>query len=146
MTAIPAAGAPAIISYTWDFGDGTRTTTTVGTVSHIYTSIPAGYTSYPFVVTVTATGVDGRLGIGSTSVIDHAVGAVDAGGARRDRLEEAVRKGRLFCFSGQLSADHGRGSRQLSADHGRGSGQLLADHGRVAVSGTRAEPSRADSR
>ena len=68
MTAIPAAGAPAIISYSWDFGDGTRVTTTVGTVSHIYTSIPSGYTSYPYVVTVTATGVDGRLGIGSTSV------------------------------------------------------------------------------
>jgi adhesin/invasin len=68
MTAIPNAGSPSIISYTWDFGDGTKTTTTVGTVSHIYTSIPSGFLSFPFVVTVTATGVDGRLGIGSTSV------------------------------------------------------------------------------
>jgi len=68
VTAVPNIGAPAIVSYKWDFGDGTSVTTTVGTVSHIYTSIPAGYTSYPFVVTVTAVGADGRTGIGSTSV------------------------------------------------------------------------------
>jgi hypothetical protein len=69
LTAVPAAGSPAIVSYTWDFGDGTSVTTTVAAVSHIYTSIPAGYTSYPYVVTVTALGVDGRGGIGSTSVL-----------------------------------------------------------------------------
>jgi hypothetical protein len=69
LTAVPAAGSPAIVSYAWDFGDGTSVTTTVAAVSHIYTSIPAGYTSYPYVVTVTALGVDGRGGIGSTSVL-----------------------------------------------------------------------------
>ena len=69
LTAVPAAGSPAIVSYTWNFGDGTSVTTTVAAVSHIYTSIPAGYTSYPYVVTVTAIGVDGRGGIGSTSVL-----------------------------------------------------------------------------
>jgi hypothetical protein len=69
LTAVPAAGSPAIVSYTWDFGDGTSVTTTVAAVSHIYTSIPVGYTSYPYVVTVTAVGVDGRGGIGSTSVL-----------------------------------------------------------------------------
>ena len=69
LTAVPAAGSPAIVSYTWDFGDGTSVTTTVAAVSHIYTSIPVGYTSYPYVVTVTALGVDGRGGIGSTSVL-----------------------------------------------------------------------------
>jgi hypothetical protein len=69
LTAVPAAGSPAIVSYTWDFGDGTSVTTTVAAVSHIYTSIPAGYTSYPYVVTVIALGVDGRGGIGSTSVL-----------------------------------------------------------------------------
>ncbi len=69
LTAVPAAGSPAIVSYTWDFGDGTSVTTTVAAVSHIYTGIPAGYTSYPYVVTVTALGVDGRGGIGSTSVL-----------------------------------------------------------------------------
>jgi hypothetical protein len=69
LTAVPAAGSPAIVSYTWNFGDGTSVTTTVAAVSHIYTSIPAGYTSYPYVVTVTALGVDGRGGIGSTSVL-----------------------------------------------------------------------------
>lgn len=68
VTAVPNTGAPAIVSYKWDFGDGTSVTTTVGTVSHIYTSIPTGYTSYPFVITVTAVGADGRTGIGSTSV------------------------------------------------------------------------------
>jgi hypothetical protein len=68
MTALPNAGAPAIISFTWDFGDGTPPVTTiVGTVSHIYTSIPGGFTSFPFVVTVTAVGADSRTGIGSTS-------------------------------------------------------------------------------
>jgi large repetitive protein len=69
LTAVPAAGSPAVVSYTWNFGDGTLVTTTVAAVSHIYTSIPAGYTSYPYVVTVTAIGVDGRGGIGSTSVL-----------------------------------------------------------------------------
>jgi PKD repeat protein len=69
VTAVPAPGSPAIVSYRWDFGDGTSVTTTVGAVSHIYTSIPVGYTSYPYVVTVTALGVDGRGGVGSTSVL-----------------------------------------------------------------------------
>jgi hypothetical protein len=68
-TAIPSAGAPAVVSYSWDFGDGTSVTTTIGAVSHIYTGIPAGYTSYPFTITVQAIGADGRRGIGSTSVL-----------------------------------------------------------------------------
>lgn len=69
VTAVPNTGAPAIISYKWDFGDGSAAVeTTVGTVSHIYTSIPSGYTTFPFVITVTAVGADGRTGIGSTSV------------------------------------------------------------------------------
>jgi large repetitive protein len=69
MTAVPNTGAPSIISYTWDFGDGTvPVTTTIGTVSHIYTSLPSGFVSFPFVISVTAVGADGRTGIGSTSV------------------------------------------------------------------------------
>jgi hypothetical protein len=69
-TAVPSAGSPAIISYTFDFGDGTAPVpTAVGTASHIYASIPSGYTSYPFTITVQAVGADGRRGIGSTSVL-----------------------------------------------------------------------------
>lgn len=69
VTAVPNTGAPAIVSYTWDFGDGTKAVvTTVGTVSHIYTSIPTGFPTFPFVITVTAVGADSRTGIGSTSV------------------------------------------------------------------------------
>jgi hypothetical protein len=69
VTAVPNTGAPTVITYEWNFGDGSATVkTTTGTVSHIYTSIPTGFVSFPFVVTVTAVGADGRTGIGSTSV------------------------------------------------------------------------------
>ena len=68
LTATPGAGAPGIISYTWNFGDGTSATTASGTVPHVYTTIPGGGTSGQFVVTVTATGVDGRTGVGSAIV------------------------------------------------------------------------------
>jgi hypothetical protein len=71
MTAIALAGsgAPSITSYTWDFGDGSaRVTTTAPATSHVYTSIPGGFTSWTYTVQVTATGSDGRLGFGSTSV------------------------------------------------------------------------------
>jgi adhesin/invasin len=68
LTAIPQAGAPAIVSFTWDFGDGTRTTTTGGSVTHIYTSLPSGLISFIFNVQVTAVGADGRIGVGSTNV------------------------------------------------------------------------------
>jgi hypothetical protein len=68
MTAVAVAGAPAIVSYTWDFGDGSRQTTVVGTVPHTYV-LPAGTTiPQQFIVTVTALGADGRIGVGSTFV------------------------------------------------------------------------------
>jgi hypothetical protein len=68
LTATPNAGAPAIISYSWNFGDGTTQTSVVGTVPHIYT-LPAGTTiPQQFIVTVTAAGADGRIGVGSTFV------------------------------------------------------------------------------
>jgi|WetSurMetagenome_2_1015567.scaffolds.fasta_scaffold96957_2 hypothetical protein len=71
VTAIATAGsgAPSITSYTWDFGDGTpKITTTAPATSHVYTSIPAGFTSWTYTIQVTATGSDGRQGFGSTSV------------------------------------------------------------------------------
>jgi hypothetical protein len=69
VTATPNAGAPSVVSYTWDFGDGTTpASTTVPFVSHIYTAVPNGTSSQQVVVTVTATGSDGRVGYGSVLV------------------------------------------------------------------------------
>jgi hypothetical protein len=78
-TASPEAGSPSVISYIWDFGDGTGTfTTTEGTMPHVYqaSSIPTGYTTWTFTITVRALGSDNRLGVGSTSVIITKVGTV----------------------------------------------------------------------
>jgi hypothetical protein len=70
-TASPEAGSPTINSYSWDFGDGYTVTTVDGTASHVYlaSSIPTGYTSWTFTITVRAEGADKRLGVGSVSVI-----------------------------------------------------------------------------
>ncbi len=68
LTATPGAGAPVIVSYVWDFGDGKSATTTIGSAPHTYT-LPAGTTvAQQFIVTVTATGADGRTGVGSAFV------------------------------------------------------------------------------
>jgi PKD repeat protein len=68
LTATPGAGAPVIVSYQWNFGDGTTATTTIGSVPHMYT-LPAGTTvAQQFIVAVTATGADGRTGVASTFV------------------------------------------------------------------------------
>jgi PKD repeat protein len=68
LTATPNAGAPAVVSYSWNFGDGITQSTVVGTVPHIYT-LPTGTTiPQQFIVTVTALGADGRIGVGSTFV------------------------------------------------------------------------------
>jgi hypothetical protein len=72
MTAIATAGsgAPSVSTYTWDFGDNTpKVTTSVPVVTHTYTSIPAGFTSWTYTVQVQATGSDGRLGFGSANVV-----------------------------------------------------------------------------
>jgi hypothetical protein len=69
LSATPGAGAPAIVSFLWNFGDGTSDTTVAGTVPHTYV-LPAGTTvPQQFVVTVTATGADGRTGTGSAVVV-----------------------------------------------------------------------------
>ncbi len=71
-TASPTPGSPTINNYTFDFGDGTGTfTTPLGTMSHVYlaSSIPTGFSSWTFTISVRAEGSDGRLGIGSTSVV-----------------------------------------------------------------------------
>jgi len=68
MTAVPVAGAPAIVSYSWDFGDGSRVTTVVGTVPHTYVLPPGTTIPQQFVVTVIALGADKRTGVGSTFV------------------------------------------------------------------------------
>jgi hypothetical protein len=78
-TASPEAGSPTINSYAFDFGDGTPTIqTTVGTTSHVYlaSSIPGTQSSWTFTITVRAEGSDGRLGIGSTSVVITRVGTI----------------------------------------------------------------------
>src|SRR5450759_3173444 len=36
LTATPGAGAPVIVSYVWDFGDGKSATTTIGSAPHTY--------------------------------------------------------------------------------------------------------------
>jgi hypothetical protein len=68
LSATPGAGAPVIVSYLWNFGDGSSITTTLGTVPHTYT-LPAGTTvAQQFIVTVTAIGADNRTGVGSAIV------------------------------------------------------------------------------
>ncbi len=64
FTATPNAGAPAVDSYTWDFGDGTLESTTTPFNSHSYRAVPNGQPSQQVVVTVTATG-GARTGYGS---------------------------------------------------------------------------------
>jgi hypothetical protein len=64
FTATPNAGAPAIDTYTWDFGDGIVESTNTPFKSHSYAVVPNGSTSQQVTVTVTATG-GGRTGYGS---------------------------------------------------------------------------------
>ena len=68
FTATPNANAPSILNYSWDFGDGTKVQTTAPFVSHTYTSVPNGTPSQQILVSVTATGADGRVGYGSVAV------------------------------------------------------------------------------
>jgi adhesin/invasin len=68
FTATPNAGAPAILNYSWDFGDGNKAQTTVPFVSYTYPAVPNGSASQQLLVSVTATGVDGRVGYGSVAV------------------------------------------------------------------------------
>jgi hypothetical protein len=68
LTAVPVAGAPGIVSYSWNFGDGTSQTTVVGTVPHTYFLPPGTTIPQQFIVTVTALGADKRTGVGSTFV------------------------------------------------------------------------------
>ncbi len=72
--AVPAAGAPTIDKYIWNWGDGTIEETATSSHSHVYTSIPAGFSSWTYTITVTAKGSDGREGFGSTSVIIQSSG------------------------------------------------------------------------
>jgi hypothetical protein len=69
VTATPGAGAPAISSYTFQFGDGSFTgPTPLNTVPHTYT-LPTGTTvPVQYIINVTARGVDGRTGVGSVAV------------------------------------------------------------------------------
>jgi PKD domain len=69
FSATPNAGAPLIVNYLWNFGDGESVATVAGSASHIYKIIPGGGTSQSVVVTVTATGADGRVGVGSVVVL-----------------------------------------------------------------------------
>lgn len=69
FTATPNAGAPSITSYTWNFNDGTaQDTTTLPFDSHVFPVTAVVGTSSTFVVTVTATGSDGRVGYGSVVI------------------------------------------------------------------------------
>ena len=69
FNATPNAGAPSINGYSWDFGDGsTVVQTVVPFVSHTYAAVPNGFPSQQLLVSVTATGSDGRLGYGSVAV------------------------------------------------------------------------------
>ncbi len=43
FTATPNAGAPSILNYSWDFGDGSKAQTTVPFVSYTYTTVPNGH-------------------------------------------------------------------------------------------------------
>jgi adhesin/invasin len=68
IAATPGAGAPTVTKYVWNFGDGTTAQTDVPAAPHTYT-LPAGTTTpQQFIITVTATGADGRTGFGSTFV------------------------------------------------------------------------------
>ena len=55
-------------THSWDFGDGTKGETTVPFVSHTYTAVPNGQPSQQLLVSVTATGADGRVGYGSVAI------------------------------------------------------------------------------
>ena len=69
FTATPNAGAPAILNYSWDFGDGSpKPQPTVPFVSYTYTFVPNNQQSQQLLVSVTATGADGRVGYGSVAI------------------------------------------------------------------------------
>jgi hypothetical protein len=68
FTATPNAGAPTILNYSWDFGDGNKAQTTVPFVSYTYPAVPNGNASQQLLVSVTATGADGRVGYGSVAI------------------------------------------------------------------------------
>lgn len=69
VTVTTSAGAPTVNSYTYNFGDGTIITTSVPSASHVYSSpLPGGAQTFPFTITVTAQGSDGRTGVGSTTI------------------------------------------------------------------------------
>jgi adhesin/invasin len=68
FTATPNGGAPAILNYSWDFGDGNKAQTTVPFVSYTYPAVPNGSASQQLLVSVTATGADGRVGYGSVAI------------------------------------------------------------------------------
>ena len=73
ITATPPVGAPAISTYEWNVGspvvgdtDGVIITTRP-TLTVVYPAMPCSSPSCVVQITVTATGVDGRLGFGSTT-------------------------------------------------------------------------------
>ena len=70
FTATPNAGAPAILNYSWDFGDGSKDQTSVPFVLHPYTVFPGSPSSnsVQILVSVTATGADTRVGYGSVAI------------------------------------------------------------------------------
>ncbi len=68
FTATPNAGAPAILNYSWDFGNGNKAQTSVPFVSYTYPAVPNGTPSQQLLVSVTATGADGRVGYGSVAI------------------------------------------------------------------------------
>jgi hypothetical protein len=66
FTATPNAGAPTVTQYNWDFGDGkTQSSKDQPVIAHIYEVVPNGQPTQQVLVTVTATGSDGRVGYGS---------------------------------------------------------------------------------
>jgi large repetitive protein len=68
LTAVVAAGSPAIDRYEWSFGDGKEAVTTDATVPHIYTLNAGTTVPVQFIATVKAIGNDGRFGVGSATV------------------------------------------------------------------------------
>ncbi len=72
FTATPNAGAPAILNYSWDFGDGSPVVqTSVPFTSHTYTAVPNGNQSQQLLVSVTAapaSNTDPRVGYGSVAI------------------------------------------------------------------------------